>query len=76
MLALSTVLMTSHGAFYDTFAGPPAGVNVIPGKGCGTSKPFKYLAKVPESEEERECAVITDDKAWKAFQDAKPSMPH
>ena len=38
------------------------GKRYITGKGCGISKPIKYLREIPENIEDFECSIITNSQ--------------
>ena len=38
------------------------GKRYITGKGCGISKPIKFLREIPENIEDFECSIITNNQ--------------
>ena len=49
------------------------GNHVITGKGCGISKPLKYLLEIPKDPENHECVIIQPSNEFvaKSIEDSK-----
>ena len=71
VLLPAIIAATSRHGIDDTLSKMPK--NYIPGKGCASKIPIRYVEKLPDDPSEWNCLVIKDDDEYKKYSDTIPS---